>query len=138
MKTPEMIVGTVEMVSPAWIMQNATNSVDGFRDGDSVNYEKMIDTKANDYGFGNLVATILSEGFRIPIVLDLSYSGEGTITHGNGHHRMAAALLLCLDEIPVYWAEGDYMSSHISSPEGSDSKPKPVKGWWEGYDFMRD
>jgi len=28
------------------------------------------------------------------------------LVHDDGHHRMAVALLLCLDEIPVLWTEG--------------------------------
>lgn len=108
MKTPEMQHGTVEMVSVEWIMQNTTDSIDGFGDVDEdhqpfVNYKWLVENKATDSCFGDLVGTILENGFRVPIVLVQNYYNDGDLMHGNGHHRMAAAILLCLDEIPVYW-----------------------------------
>lgn len=112
-----MEVGTVEMVSVEWIMDNLFASVDGFGDYGQVDLERLIRTKATDYGFGNLVGTILDKGFRVPIVLDLGWNGEGTVTLGNGHHRLSAAILLVLDEIPVFWAYEDYMSSRHSDTE---------------------
>lgn len=127
-----MTPGTVEMVSPTWIMKNATYSVDGFDNGDGIDYQWMIDEKGNDYGFGTLVGNIMEDGFRVPIVLDIAYSGQ-FVTHGNGHHRFVAALLLCLDKIPVYWAEDDYMSEDVSDTE----EVRNVSGWWEGHDFLR-
>lgn len=124
MKTPQMQVGTVEMVDVEWIMQNATDSVDGFSDYDGVgvDYDELVRNKATDYSFGNLIATILDRGFRVPIVLVRNFHGDPeSVVHGNGHHRMAAAILLCLSEIPVYWADGKtegYMVPGVSDSEG--------------------
>jgi len=123
-----MRAGTVEMVSVEWIMQNTTDSVDGFGSFDndtqtaSVDYEYLVSNKATDGGFGDLVGTILEKGFRVPIVLVKNYCDTGSqqeaLVHGNGHHRMAAAILLCLEEIPVYWSKGkQYMCSAKSDTE---------------------
>jgi hypothetical protein len=121
MKTPNMTPDTVEMVSVEWIMQNTTHSVDGYNAPIGVDYQKMMHGKCGDRGFGALVWNILHKGFRIPIVLDLAYQGEDTITHGNGHHRMCAAILLALDEIPVYWSENDYMATDYSTTGYDDN-----------------
>jgi hypothetical protein len=123
MKTPDMHLGHVEMVSVEWILQNVTHSVDGHSNHQGLNCITMIKDKGSDCHFGDICATILSDGFRIPIVLDLSYSGEDTVTLGNGHHRMSAAILLCLDSIPVFWADSDYMSENES--EGDDIEDFP-------------
>jgi hypothetical protein len=116
-QTPEMLIGNVEMVSVEWIMQNSQSSVDGFSDFEGgVDYEFMLRSKTTDSNFGHIIGTIINRGFRVPIVMCPDRRGGG-LTHGNGHHRMCAAILLGLDEIPVYWAEDDYMSSHESEKE---------------------
>lgn len=120
MKTPEMKHGTVEMVSVEWIMQNTTNSIDGFDDytedhTSTVNYQWMVKNKATDGCFGDLVGTILERGFRVPIVLVSNYYAQGDLMHGNGHHRMAAAILLALDEIPVYWNDASINRGYMCS-----------------------
>lgn len=124
--------GTVEMVSVEWLMKNATDSIDGFGEREtwdgpsiSVNYERMLQEKATDYDFGHLVGTILTRGFRVPIVMAMNYYQTGDLMHGNGHHRMAAAILLCLDEIPVYWNDASihrgYMFSETSDTESVET-----------------
>lgn len=117
MTTPKMIPGQVEMVSVEWLMNNLTHSVDGYSYDGGLNYEGMIKNKGGDCHFGNILHTITTVGFRVPIVVDLVYSGSGTLTLGNGHHRMTAAILLVLESIPVYWAENNYMSSDKSDTE---------------------
>lgn len=112
-----MTTGTVEMVSVEWIMQNLYHSVDGFtEDAGGVDFAEMIHEKACDRGFGDLCYTIATKGFRVPIVIDKTWEENG-LTQGNGHHRLSAAILMVLDEIPVYWSEGDYMSSRHSDTE---------------------
>lgn len=126
--TPRMVTGEVEMVSVLWIMQNLQNSVDGFGmdaggSGCWVDFERMIARKGADRHMGRLINTITKNGFRVPIVLVKEYVPYFTqsprgLTLGNGHHRMVAAILMCLDEIPVYWSEGDeYMCGHTSDTE---------------------
>lgn len=119
MNEPQMKVGTVEMVSVEWIMKNTTDSVDciqytGLPGG--VDYEHMIKRKAGDWDFATLVNTIMKRGFRVPIVLQ---QRGNLLTHGNGHHRMCAAILLGLDEIPVFWSDSTmgYMCIEHSSSE---------------------
>ena len=145
MKTPAMVTGSVEMVDVAWIMQNTTDSIDGYGEFDpdtdifGVDYERIIAGKATDYDFGQLVGTIVDRGFRVPIVLVKDYISYGSKTsgpagkliHGNGHHRMAAAILLCLDEIPVYWGEGrEYMHEEHSETEDT--------GYYEDWEGLED
>lgn len=113
---PDMTAGTVEMVSVEWIIQNTKYSVDGFSQYGELDYEAMLQDKCLDECFGRVVNSILTNGFRVPIVLVENYCGRG-LTHGNGHHRMCAALLLGLDEIPVYWSESDYMAIDHSDTE---------------------
>lgn len=127
---PKMITGEVEMVSVEWIMNNATNSVDGYNDSVGVDYVEMMQSKARDAYFPALVSVIMEEGFRIPIVLVKNYSGHA-VTHGNGHHRMIAAILLGLDSIPVYWSDwlesGDYMCMRVSD-EGLNYRRRGEEG----------
>lgn len=127
MNTPKMTPGTVEMVSVEWIMQNATHSVDGYdtsgySESPTVEYAAMLLHKTADSWFPDLVRTIVERGFRVPIVLVSGYKGPGTIAHGNGHHRMCAAILLALNEIPVYWSEWerDYDYMCLDASESDD------------------
>lgn len=109
--------GTVTMVPVEWIMNNVPYSVDGFGGYDGgLNVARMIASKSEDGSFERLLHTIEERGFRVPIVIDKQYN-SGALTLGNGHHRLSAAILLCLDEIPVYWANNDYMSEEKSESE---------------------
>ena len=60
-------------------------------------WQEIIRVKSADTGFGALVNAILQNGFdpESPVGWDPE---DGTITEG--HHRIVAAILLCLDEIP--------------------------------------
>lgn len=140
MNTPTMIPGTVEMVSVEWILKNSQGSVDAVTDEHgNVDYLKMVQRKGSDNGFSNLVSTIMTKGFRVPIVLCLNYKPWGDsepkqVVHGNGHHRMTAALLLFLDEIPVYWSDHeatrDYMVTKKSESEPVDYTDDLMVGLW--------
>lgn len=134
-----MTPGTVEMVSVEWILKNSEWSVDAVVSDGSVDYLKMAQRKGSDYGFANLVSTIMTKGFRVPIVLCLNYQSytmdePKNVVHGNGHHRMVAALLLFLDEIPVYWSDysayRDYMVTSHSESEPVDYTLDLVDGLW--------
>lgn len=99
---PSIRLGDVEMVSVAWIMQNLSDSIDGFcGPAGEFDWVGMISHKAADRDFMPLVGTIITHGFRVPIVI--IPLDERSFKMGNGHHRLAAAILLGLDEIPVYW-----------------------------------
>lgn len=114
MNPPKMMPGTVEMVNMTWLMKNADGSVDGFTDANGgVNYQRMVERKGTDYQMPAVINALYTKGFRVPIVMYRTASGE--LYHGNGHHRFVAALLLGLDEIPVFWpADNDYMSTEVS------------------------
>jgi len=58
----------------------------------------MMSRKASDPNFGRLLQAIPDQGFLDPIGIYWSYDHW---TLGNGHHRLTAAILLGLDEIPV-------------------------------------
>jgi len=120
MTEPDMTHGTVEMVSVEWILQSLGASVDGYGAGDGVDFARMIAYKSGDSCFGPLVKAIIETGFRVPIVIALNRDGV-EFTLGNGHHRVVAAILLVLDQIPVYWSDyqedGDYMASETSAPD---------------------
>lgn len=81
-------------------------------------WELMIRTKAKDTGFGHLVESIMTHGLleESTVVID----EFGTIIEG--HHRLVAAILLCLDVVPVSTEEqwnhaAPYLSAHYSDDE---------------------
>lgn len=85
-----------------WILKNLVYSVD-FDDMRHPNaIACMVEEKASDEGFGNLVESIMEnghlEGGPIGLEWDDHYGG---IYINEGHHRLVAAILLCLDEV---WA----------------------------------
>lgn len=61
-------------------------------------WKDLLRVKSSDTGFGALVAAILEKGFdrNSPIGWDTS---DCSITEG--HHRLAAAILLGMDEVPT-------------------------------------
>jgi len=108
-----------------WIMQNLTNSVD-------CEAERYDERWFAEYGWMNVIqhiiqrkvgncaehiVTIQELGFCVPIVIVVNE--DHTFMLGNGHHRLVAAILLCLNEIPVYfsWGKG-YMVERVSDPDG--------------------
>lgn len=64
---------------------------------------EMIKRKSADSGMGHLIDSIIDNGFvetnAIPII-------NGRIQEG--HHRLVAAILLCLDTVPVHLSWEDY------------------------------
>lgn len=110
----EIQMNAVNMVPVEWLMKNLTDSVDSIDLVD--NLFDLFHEKVTDYSFGSLVESILDNGFTTPICVQALY---GRFVQGNGHHRFAAAILMCLDEIPVYFTDSsDYMCSHIT--DGGD------------------
>ena len=77
--------------------------------------QDMLASKCVDPTFWQLCETIPVAGFTVPICVMLN--NDGTWKMGNGHHRLAAAILLCLDEIPVYVSgDNDFMHMEVSDP----------------------
>ncbi len=92
----------IVMVPVSEIIANATHSVDfgaapDDPDHKALWWERIIRSKSSDTGFGALVNAILNNGFdpNSPI----GWYGGYEITEG--HHRLVAAILLGLDEIPT-------------------------------------
>lgn len=112
MREPKAIPGTTEYVSLEWALKNLTGSVDGFDDDEGVDWSGMLANKGRDGQFASLVLSMLAIGFTVPVCFwNNGYDAGWSM--GNGHHRMAAAILLGLDEVFVYWSEnGDYMHTH--------------------------
>lgn len=99
-----------------WIMQNVGTSVDLQCSDDWI--VDLLSYKA-PYCAAHIV-NIQENGFRVPIVIQVFrnyYTGEITFGMGNGHHRLTSAILLCLDEIPVFFSTGDFMRRDVSDSE---------------------
>ena len=96
----------MEMVPITTILRNATSSVD-FNDfsGKPEDWLEMMIYKAEDESFGQLLQIIPEKGFTDPITITEYESGWEL---GNGHHRLTAAIMLGLDEIPVVFDYGHY------------------------------
>lgn len=118
-----------KMVSVAEILQTVEYSCDfGFVSeypGDTIDDQRtrfwadVIETKAGDTGFGHLVNSIIENGFTSAI-------GWNERTKGitEGHHRLVAAILLGMDEVPTCeW--GDNYDLGISAHWNAD--PAPIK-----------
>ena len=68
-------------------------------------WEYLMRSKADDSGFGALLDAILANGFDFDSPIGWQPS-QGYISEG--HHRLTAAILLCLDEVPTsHWGGGD-------------------------------
>lgn len=118
-------VNTVTNVSVEWILKNVSSSIDGFTQcsqcGDiyscncgidiptEVDWNGMIESKFGECT-DKFIDSVMAEGFHKPICL--VWRGEQWC-HGNGHHRMALAILLAMDEIPVVFSfqHHEYMMS---------------------------
>lgn len=129
MNTPKADFGTVEMVSVEWAMKNLVDSIDGFGIDGGVDFGSMLYKKATDRHFGNLIHTIVNNGFRVPVCFYYDRHHDGWAL-GNGHHRMSAAILLCLDQIPVFWSQGDYMSDEYTDTEKLSTTGDDTLGDW--------
>lgn len=101
---------TVEMWPISKILSLVTESSDcGYLDNPG-DWFRMMAIKANDASFGRLLQAIPKQGFLDPIGITWEYDHYRL---GNGHHRLTAAILLGLDEIPViqsFWASSDHDS----------------------------
>ena len=112
-----------------WIMKNLAGSADRPDIQDtSLNYDdEYVYTQEQDETMiqdivnykvgacGAIIDIIEREGFRIPIVINVCKWTE-QFSLGNGHHRFTSAVLMFLQEIPVYFAtDSDFMHMDIST-----------------------
>lgn len=86
---PPWYTQRMQMMKMTYLMQTVL-----FGDFGHSDWAAMINEKAADPGFMRLVEDIERDGITRPI--EIRY-GEVR----NGHHRLAAAILLALDEVPV-------------------------------------
>ena len=108
-------VDTVTHVSVEWILKNVTSSVDGFTfcadHGYSlwgctpacdvqVDWESMIEEKFWDSD-DEFLNDVLTNGIKKPICLRHREDGW---SQGNGHHRLAIAILSANDSVPVVFS----------------------------------
>lgn len=132
MNAPEMIPGTTERVSVEWLLQNLTATCEyDLDDG----FGEMVNHKASDYSFSGTLDNIMRDGFRVPVVVNIGgWDDSDHLELGNGHHRLSAAILLCLDDMLVYWPEEYNMMAHGISYETSDYDDKtPSLDWFRGF-----
>jgi hypothetical protein len=97
----------VVMLPISYILKNVVSSCDfGMVDeylGDTLDEQRttfwmnVISSKARDTGFGHLVESILEHGFTGSAIGWDDVDKEIT----EGHHRLVAAILLGMDEIPT-------------------------------------
>lgn len=89
---------TVTMVKVSTLLRNVKDTLDCFSTNEPSEWLRMINDKTGDEQFATLIRLIETEGFTDPIGI-MQYDDYWLL--GNGHHRMVAAILLALDEIPV-------------------------------------
>lgn len=92
----------MDMVKVSDILANVTTSVDMVDLSTPDEWFRMMALKSGDASFGRLLQAIPDKGFLDPICIT---KGDYGWTVGNGHHRLTAAILLGLDEIPVHFSE---------------------------------
>ena len=121
----------MRMVPVLDILRKTTYSVD-FGDVDSYGapenfWRKMIHHKSMDTGFGHLVESILKNGWSENSAIGWKCWGDDTYEITEGHHRLVAAILLGLDEIPVMpWGQSDRLGIDAHGFEAVDIDGNPV------------
>lgn len=93
-------------------------------------WEDILRTKSSDTGFGALVAAILANGFdpNSPIGWDES---DYSITEG--HHRLTAAILLGMDEVPTstYGGGTGVICAHDCACNGESTEDGGLLGFFD-------
>jgi len=110
----------VVWVPVEWLMKNATASCDY----DDFELDYMVRDKSSDTGFGHLVESILKHGFLDRGAIGFRHYGdEGYISEG--HHRFAAAILLCLDKVPIAYHGKDWREngSKVLTAHSNNEQP---------------
>lgn len=110
-----------------WIRQNVPKSVDAHYSGDDderarrwwphkcgVDWQSstchwvdcFLDEKREDHYYKDIVKSLDTYGFLVPLIIQ--ERPEDIFRFGNGHHRLAAAIDLGINEIPLF-IDTDYM-----------------------------
>ena len=115
-----VMAGTIVQVPVVEIMQRLKYSVDcgGCWSGERRDLLSQILERKCDPSLEGLVDAILDKGFTTPICIVLQDWDDNSWMMGNGHHRFTAAILLCLESIPVYFSgDNNFMHSEVTEPE---------------------
>lgn len=107
------------LMKPSEIRNSLTHSVDyQYVEDPTADWEEKKTTMLKD--------NIAKNGIKNPVILDHSYNGPGTVSMGNGHHRVQAAKEIEDSGkeiyVPVLHTSDDYMGfqSYKEYPELRD------------------
>jgi hypothetical protein len=90
----------MKMVAISEILTKVKDTADGYYVGDgSYEWFRLIGSKMQDVQTPAIIRAIDDEGFNVPICIEVLEDDYWKL--GNGHHRLAIAILLGFDEIPV-------------------------------------
>ena len=90
-------------------------------------WEAMLSLKRRDGHYDDIVESLRSAGFVRPLTAGINrYTKE--LTFGDGHHRLAAAMELRMETVPVLVAH----DNHIAEDSGSWRLGDPVPEF-DGY-----
>lgn len=119
--TPQESIMELEMyavndIPVVELLKNIDYSVDMFSMKTEQDWLEMMKFKSYDWSFWALCDEIPTRGFLAPIGIQVKPNGKWVL--GNGHHRVAAAILLCLDSVKAYVSLDDAMNWRRTDPEG--------------------
>jgi hypothetical protein len=91
-------------------------------------WRDLLASKRRDHHYHAVVASISMHGFIRPLNADLE---SGELQLSDGHHRLAAAMDLAMETVPVFvsrlryidedsgeWESGDHVPDHFIGEEG--------------------
>lgn len=121
--------GLAVEVPLTFLLRSATSSVDCFDLSVPEGWERMMRYKGRDTGMGHLIASIQQHGFRQEgaIGFDPRFA---QITEG--HHRLTAAILLCLDTVWITqggssWCKDGSQWAEVVDAHSNHSDPYPIE-----------
>lgn len=109
----------VQLIPVTTLLQRITQSCDIGRLERVEDWHRLFASKCLDGSFWALCDAIPRNGFTVPICVNVD-RWTGAWSMGNGHHRLCAAVLLGLDEVPVFLAsDNDYMHSETTTDDNT-------------------
>ena len=110
-----------------WDFECDSNNWHGLGDDLHKLWEAMLSLKRRDGHYDDIVESLRSAGFVRPLTAGINrYTKE--LTFGDGHHRLAAAMELRMETVPVLVAH----DNHIAEDSGSWRLGDPVPEF-DGY-----
>jgi hypothetical protein len=84
-------------------------------------FSMLMDKKFEDCS-EDFLSSIINEGARKPVCIEVNRLDSDYWRFGNGHHRMAVYLKYGLENLPVVFSfDGDYMWSGVSGSYDTDA-----------------